>query len=737
MHNDSLDDIPRSKKRKTSDTPEPPSHNGTSSNRKQQPKKTAHNMIEKRYRTNLNDKIAALRDSVPSLRVMAGTAKLGDDDEEEDLEGLTPAHKLNKATVLAKATEYIRHLEKRSKKLYEENEHLKNRLSAFEKLATMGGAMSGPGRTSSTGPGGGLMSRLMVGSLAGLMVANGLQEQEGNGRGLFALPIPFTLPFDMSVSQPTLSSHHSFLLVVKVLLFFTAIAYVFSPGFFDRKAKSPKAESTQTALPVVPSLASPVEVRRRAWLTAIQTVSVPQSFWLELAALGLKFMKLGIRQCVGWQGYSMLTGMTVEQEVARVKAWTIALDAQLAGGDQHVTHSRLLLSLLASFTLPATPSRLMLNALHIRLLFWDFHLGCELFAQKLAAYYWGEARKLQKTGHPEPLPEHLARLLDLEPSEVLNNRIIQRAYNLCYNHHTEHNITEEYHDEGMNSVIEDQSIRSPLDALAAWYSSLILHRAFLTSLKNQPKDSDATAKMEEDLDTALKTAPPTSGAQLRILASRAVLMCSAEGKDLHTLLGIFKDDFAAAERGPAVTKMENENGLQQSRMVTVTPDIKIALRCAMALTMIKQKTEKGRMGGARLFNDFDWSMGQQDDFSLISKPASGSITPRAVPVSRQLKKPSIPASQLGLLGFVVAWKTLTVIASDRALRADARESVEMAAGTLRRWSGLDVAKQAGVGKAVRMKLGNFCTRLATRMAGMEQHAEDEGSGDPGYVSGNC
>jgi hypothetical protein len=27
------------------------------------PKKTAHNMIEKRYRTNLNDKIAALRDS--------------------------------------------------------------------------------------------------------------------------------------------------------------------------------------------------------------------------------------------------------------------------------------------------------------------------------------------------------------------------------------------------------------------------------------------------------------------------------------------------------------------------------------------------------------------------------------------------------------------------------------------------------------------------------------------------
>jgi hypothetical protein len=60
-------------------------------------KKTAHNMIEKRYRTNLNDKIAALRDSVPSLRAGKKNAK-GESNSEgkEDLHGLTPAHKLNK-----------------------------------------------------------------------------------------------------------------------------------------------------------------------------------------------------------------------------------------------------------------------------------------------------------------------------------------------------------------------------------------------------------------------------------------------------------------------------------------------------------------------------------------------------------------------------------------------------------------------------------------------------------------
>lgn len=96
-------------------------------------KKTAHNMIEKRYRTNLNDKIAALRDSVPSLRVMVKKNSRGED-VCEDLQGLTPAHKLNKATVLSKATEYIAHLEKRNRFLVKENSVLKSRVDAFEML---------------------------------------------------------------------------------------------------------------------------------------------------------------------------------------------------------------------------------------------------------------------------------------------------------------------------------------------------------------------------------------------------------------------------------------------------------------------------------------------------------------------------------------------------------------------------------------------------------------------------
>lgn len=88
--------LDNSRKRKSSAEADEDDDDG--SNEKHPPvKKTAHNMIEKRYRTNLNDKISALRDSVPSLRVMSKGS--GTHSGEEDLQGLTPAHKLNKATV--------------------------------------------------------------------------------------------------------------------------------------------------------------------------------------------------------------------------------------------------------------------------------------------------------------------------------------------------------------------------------------------------------------------------------------------------------------------------------------------------------------------------------------------------------------------------------------------------------------------------------------------------------------
>ncbi|MCJ1270988.1 hypothetical protein MMC22_010887 [Lobaria immixta] len=87
--------------------------------KKTKPRRTAHNAIEKRYRIRLNDKIAELRDSIPSLRAHPGPNHDGTQDDEfvDPLCEGVPVNKVNKANVLEKATEYVKHLESCNRRL--------------------------------------------------------------------------------------------------------------------------------------------------------------------------------------------------------------------------------------------------------------------------------------------------------------------------------------------------------------------------------------------------------------------------------------------------------------------------------------------------------------------------------------------------------------------------------------------------------------------------------------------
>ncbi|KAI3329999.1 helix-loop-helix DNA-binding domain-containing protein [Ustulina deusta] len=129
---DSTSNTPEPKPRNAPTRPAGPSRKNSSETGeklKEKPKnseRAAHNDIERKYRTNLKDKIAELRDAIPSLRAIP------EDDDPNSPAG--SSRTAPKGTVLTKATEYIHQLERRNRSVAQKNEELARRLQAFEQL---------------------------------------------------------------------------------------------------------------------------------------------------------------------------------------------------------------------------------------------------------------------------------------------------------------------------------------------------------------------------------------------------------------------------------------------------------------------------------------------------------------------------------------------------------------------------------------------------------------------------
>lgn len=720
-------------------------------------KKTSHNVIEKRYRNNLNDKIVELRNAVPSLRAM-GRANNGK--ETEDLEGLTPAHKLNKATVMAKATEYIRHLEKRNQKMQDEMAALKAQLERIETAfgntrdrqenssPTSASQRSsdpcsapqsavpnflsipqeqnrfgqpvvqqqysqqqrGPtyarppnppvdaqNRQPSVNGRGGVMNKVMLGTMAGVMVMEGFtKEQSGNdasSRQLFSAPTALLKrALDGSRSSSAAMSQQAAVPLLKLFLVIGALFYLLAPLLLKTPRRKQKISSS-VQLPKAPSLASPVEVRRQAWLTAIQSVWVPKHFLLEVVAVGFKMLQLSMRRLVGAEIFTTITGTSKEDEAARVKAWDIAIDAQLAGGDARVSYYRLLLTLMESGTLPDSPARLMQKAVHFRVFFWEIAnagygniLGFKSFTEKVGKIYWDSARRIQKElvhaksqgcsaedDDIELLPDHLAQLVELDCDEVLSDEMIQRAWNLAWNKPSANELAS---NAAKDSVVEDHSIRSPLDAVAAWYTNTTIDDTLTDALS----DNASTMDIEYYLGLALSVAPPASSTHVRALAAKAVL--SNTNRETNIVV--------ALEALPVICPT---GGVNLVNHAPASPDVFTALTLAKLI-------------------------------SLCSPSSPQTARSRAFSA---LNKMSLPPAQFSLLTAVATYRLLRLLTSNQGRSKDARVGLEDLAGSLRLWAGTTAGRESGLGQQERAKIVKLCLVIAKQLGGWDEK-------DSGYSS---
>lgn len=90
----------------------------------------SHNLIEKRYRNNLNSKIMSLGARIPSLRAKHEN-KDGEDATDSDTGDSRKAKKWNKGVILEKALTYIAELEKEKEELAKENARLRKDRSSL------------------------------------------------------------------------------------------------------------------------------------------------------------------------------------------------------------------------------------------------------------------------------------------------------------------------------------------------------------------------------------------------------------------------------------------------------------------------------------------------------------------------------------------------------------------------------------------------------------------------------
>jgi hypothetical protein len=222
----------------------------------------------------------------------------------------------------------------------------------------------------------------------------------------------------------------------------------------------------------------------------------------------------------------------------------------------------------------------------------------------------------------------------------------------------------------MDGVIDDEAVRSPMDAVAAWWSSQLVQQALVTSLESPHGDANGEGIISEKLGLAIRTSPIGSSIQSRALVARAAAASEKRGQNI-----------AAAYQAVGPDGLNN---------VTKNIELQTALKCAVTIAHL----ERGNISYQNLH--------------AISAMGSPNLL-----------------SSMSLLGCAAVFKLmehLYALSSEVETYGSVTEGL---AGSLRIWIGSAYGDES-LDQSLRHQMVERCLSIAKSVVGMET--------DPGYGS---
>ncbi|AOW04102.1 hypothetical protein LXG23DRAFT_48656 [Yarrowia lipolytica] len=699
------------------------------------PKKgrSSHNMIEKKYRTNINDKISALRDCVPALRCALKGTK-----DDEELDGLTPASKLNKATVLSKATEYIKHLKTKNDEMqaeldelrrmmgkgspgsrggsptnmlqqpavfYDETQNqqqqqqMRQRPMAQQQQPHMQHHMNPAQPHIQQQPPQSRSNKAMLGLMTGVMATGLMSDYGGDSRELSFIPIPLLR------YVPAESVKHG-LVLLKLTMVIGAAMLLLLP-LLHSPAPPPHHKQIEAT--------SVEQYRRQSWLVNSHFVATPQSSAAYVVEIAKAMGKALLRFLIG-DGYLLLQSSSYHLPISR------AVEAQLCGGQENMSRADLFVTYLQTLTLPPTPALCATQAIHVHVLANGLP-WLKKASVIMADRHWKQARKLASQ-KKHAVPSYLSLLL--AQNDVFDSDIIQRFYNFAHGLDASHGCSLGMLDEGFITATSDSALKTPLDVLAAWYSTRTLREVILFQLEANEVDYNK-------LDTAQAVSPVNSIAKRRAAIAHSVVLGRKDSNLVKDALVMVKAELGEIVMPPmpvesidtveeAVEEEEPEEETEDDEAVVEDSESEFSDDGSVSVASTISDTPVSYTSS----NPTDSPVARDSQIAIhcafILYYLSEGETDGATKLLQKLRIRSV--DEFGLLSFFSVWTLFSQLQERPAHRTTAIERrLEELVASVRIWLGSEKAELEGISLHRRRSLVNKCVKMGMEFGGFE---DDEG-----------